>query len=162
LVFTIDNSIPSASILEAYGLSGSPIPLGGGQGQSVQADDLAPGIIDFSPYWRPMEYAEAMLVVDGLLDFDEGEELICLVGTDRYQLQMLVRALIFRVVAWSERCKEFGPLDEWYQKSFERALQLVSSLILMSEIHTKLDLEVRRKGQYASDRVFRIFNGPYV
>jgi uncharacterized protein (TIGR02569 family) len=97
--------------------------------------DLAPAIIDFSPYWRPVEYAEAMLVADGLLDFDEDEELIDLVGSDRYRLQMLVRALIFRVVAWSGRCKEFGPLDEGYEKSFERAVQLVRSLILMHRLN---------------------------
>jgi hypothetical protein len=89
--------------------------------------DSAPGIINFSLYWRPVEYAEAMLVADGLLDFNEGEELIGLVGND---VQMLVRALMFRVVAWSEQCKAVGrPIDAEYQKSFERAVELVSSLI---------------------------------
>jgi uncharacterized protein (TIGR02569 family) len=33
-------------------------------------NESAPGIIDFSPYWRPVEYAEAMLVTDGMLDFE--------------------------------------------------------------------------------------------
>lgn len=96
------------------------------------AQGMSPGIIDFSPYWRPVEYAEAMLVADGLLDFNEGEELICLVGGDRFRLQMLVRALIFRVVAWSERCKELGQrIDVEHRKSFERAIELVSTLMLM-------------------------------
>jgi hypothetical protein len=94
--------------------------------------NISPGIIDFSPYWRPVEYPEAMLVADGLLDFGEGEELIRLVGRDGYRLQMLVRALMFRVVAWSERCTEVGrPIDAEYRKSFERAFELVSTFMPM-------------------------------
>lgn len=92
---------------------------------------LAPGIIDFSPYWRPVEYAETILVADGLLGFDEDDELIRLVGNDEYRVQMLVRALVFRLVAWSERCKEGGhTMDGDYQKSSERAVEPARSLVL--------------------------------
>jgi len=40
------------------------------------ANEYPPRMIDFSPYWRPLEYAEAIIVVDGLLDEGEGESLI--------------------------------------------------------------------------------------
>lgn len=121
-----------------------PVPETEGRSQIIHGDlsgnvlltstpqNISPGIIDVSPYWRSVEYAEAMLVADGLLDFGEGEELIRLVGRDGYRLQMLVRALMFRVVAWSERCKEVGrPIDAEYRKSFERAFELVRTFMPM-------------------------------
>ncbi|MER6952188.1 TIGR02569 family protein [Nonomuraea sp. NPDC000554] len=56
-----------------------------------------PAVIDFSPYWRPVSYAEAIVVADGLLYHHAGPELIEAVLPGREGLQMLVRALIFRL-----------------------------------------------------------------
>ncbi|WEW57263.1 hypothetical protein PRK78_002728 [Emydomyces testavorans] len=66
----------------------------------------APAIIDLSLYWRPVEYTEAIVVADGLIWYGEGEDLVRLLGTDEFRLQMLVRALIFRLVASSEAVRE--------------------------------------------------------
>ncbi|MFP8959225.1 phosphotransferase [Streptomyces nanhaiensis] len=61
-----------------------------------------PAVIDFSPYWRPPLFAEAVVVADGLLWFGPPPGLL-VVGSDRPGWwQMLVRALIFRLVAYSE------------------------------------------------------------
>ncbi|MBB5136765.1 uncharacterized protein (TIGR02569 family) [Thermocatellispora tengchongensis] len=56
-----------------------------------------PAVIDFSPYWRPVGYAEAIVVADGLLYHDAQPGLIDSVLPGRDGLQMLVRALIFRL-----------------------------------------------------------------
>ena len=56
-----------------------------------------PAIIDFSPYWRPVPYAEAVVVVDGLLYHHADPELIDEILPGRFGLQMLVRALVFRL-----------------------------------------------------------------
>ncbi|MGI5200375.1 TIGR02569 family protein [Spirillospora sp. CA-108201] len=56
-----------------------------------------PAVIDFSPYWRPVPYAEAVVVVDGLLYHHADPELIENVLPGRDELQMLVRALVFRL-----------------------------------------------------------------
>ena len=52
-----------------------------------------------SPYWRPGGYAEAILVVDGLVGGGLSKEWVEMMGTGRERLQMLVRALIFRSIS---------------------------------------------------------------
>ncbi|KKZ66531.1 hypothetical protein EMCG_01126 [[Emmonsia] crescens] len=94
-----------------------------------EQEEQVSGIIDFSLYFRPVEFAEAIIVADGLLWYDAGEELIRLVGEDRYRLQMLVRALIFRLVASSEGERETGVVDEAERDRFKRALGIVRGLI---------------------------------
>jgi hypothetical protein len=44
---------------------------------------------------------------------------------------MLVRAVIFRLVAWSERCKEVGAGDDESRRIFEKVTELVGALILV-------------------------------
>ncbi|MDO0912417.1 hypothetical protein QQM39_16645 [Streptomyces sp. DT2A-34] len=39
-------------------------------GNVLFAADDEPAVIDFSPYWRPPVFAEAIVVADGLLWFD--------------------------------------------------------------------------------------------
>ncbi|WP_242910948.1 hypothetical protein [Actinomadura terrae] len=56
-----------------------------------------PAVIDFSPYWRPVPYAEAVVVVDGLLYHHAAPALLDDVLPGRDGLQMLVRALVFRL-----------------------------------------------------------------
>jgi uncharacterized protein (TIGR02569 family) len=72
-------------------------------GNVLFADDRSPAIIDFSPYWRPVGYAEAMVAVDGMLWYGGGPDLEPLVARDPDIAQLLVRALIFRLVAHNER-----------------------------------------------------------
>lgn len=50
--------------------SGRPQLIHGGlSGNVLFAADAPPAIIDFSPYWRPAGYADAIVAVDGLLWF---------------------------------------------------------------------------------------------
>jgi uncharacterized protein (TIGR02569 family) len=64
-------------------------------GNVLFADGLAPAVIDVSPYWRPVEYAAAIVVVDAVLWHGADVELLS-VGGDA---QLLVRALLFRLLA---------------------------------------------------------------
>jgi len=96
-------------------------------GNVLFSDGLPPAIIDFSPFWRPVGYAEAIVVVDALLDHEEGMEVMMLGRPGGEWVQMLVRALIFRLVAWCGYVEEAkAGVQEGYARSFEKALVLIS------------------------------------
>jgi uncharacterized protein (TIGR02569 family) len=61
-------------------------------------DNQPPAIIDFSPYWRPADYATAMMLADGIAW--EGSAVTALeLAADRVQIgQLLLRAVLFRLV----------------------------------------------------------------
>ena len=65
------------------------------------ASSIQPGIIDMTIYWRPAEYAEAIIVADGLVWHEQGRELLELYGTDGVRLQLLVRALYWRCICFA-------------------------------------------------------------
>ena len=62
------------------------------------ADDT-PVVIDFSPYVRPERYATAIVVGDALLWEGAGLDVLDLLGLDDVGRQLVLRALIFRLVA---------------------------------------------------------------
>ena len=77
-------------------------------GNVLFAEGELPAIIDFSPYWRPVGYAEAIVVVDALLWFGADRRvLVARADTDGFA-QMLVRALMFRLVALTEGARDDG------------------------------------------------------
>jgi uncharacterized protein (TIGR02569 family) len=67
-------------------------------GNVLFAEGLAPGIIDFSPYWRPPSYASAVVVADALVWEGADESLLDAVAHVPRFPQFLVRALIMRIV----------------------------------------------------------------
>ena len=58
-----------------------------------------PVVIDLSPYWRPAAAGLAIVVVDGLLWHHAGPELIDLADLGPCGPQLLIRALLFRLLA---------------------------------------------------------------
>jgi uncharacterized protein (TIGR02569 family) len=98
-------------------------------GNVLFADGLQPAIIDFSPYWRPAAYADAIIAVDGILWYGADPALLTLAGTTPDFPQLLVRAVIFRLVAHNEhvRLSESSSPDELAQ--FEAAVREVESLV---------------------------------
>ncbi|KAF4417394.1 hypothetical protein FACUT_12241 [Fusarium acutatum] len=46
-------------------------------------------IIDITLYWRPAEYAEAIMVADGLIWLNEDRKLVDMFGTDHTRIQLL-------------------------------------------------------------------------
>jgi uncharacterized protein (TIGR02569 family) len=73
---------------------------------------LTPAIIDLTFYWKPVEYAEAIVVADGLTWCDESFDLLEFYGTDELRRHMLVKALYWRCLTWA-----IDPDLEWiYEK----------------------------------------------
>jgi hypothetical protein len=70
-------------------------------------DGLPPAIIDFVPYWRPTEYATAIVVTDAVLWENAPTELL-----DEATAQYLLRALIFRGVTSLEFGTDWRPTLE--------------------------------------------------
>jgi uncharacterized protein (TIGR02569 family) len=76
-------------------------------GNMLFAHDALPAIIDFSPFWRPVDYADAIVVADGLLWYGADRVVAKRTGQDSTDFaQLLVRALIFRLIAHTERARE--------------------------------------------------------
>ncbi len=67
-------------------------------------DELPPAIIDFAPYWRPAEYATAIVLTDAFLWESAPEDLL-----DEAHPQYLLRALIYRGVTSIESGTEWRP-----------------------------------------------------
>jgi hypothetical protein len=84
-----------------------------------------PAVIDFSPYWRPAVFAEAIIVADGLLWFNVPLDLVT--GHDDPEWkQMLIRALIFRLVAHSEA---FGPAGRAAPGEPQRYVNAIAAVV---------------------------------
>lgn len=100
-----DLAAPFATLLELrrpVGQDAAQLVHGDLTGNVLFAAAGPPVVIDFSPYWRPPLFAEAVVVADGLLWFDLPPDLVA-GGSDHPDWQqMLIRALIFRLVAHSE------------------------------------------------------------
>jgi len=67
-------------------------------GNVLFAEGQPPAIIDLSLVWRPVAYAEAIVIVDALLWYDADPEILDLIEPAEAE-QMLLRALIFRLLA---------------------------------------------------------------
>ncbi len=87
-------------LLDARGPVGAPSQLVHGDltGNVLFADGLAPGIIDFSPYWRPAAYAIGVVVADAVVWEGADLTLVDRVADRAHMGQSLVRAMIFRHV----------------------------------------------------------------
>lgn len=67
-------------------------------GNVLFAEELAPAIIDLSPYWRPAPFAVAIVVADALVREGADVSLVAQVGHIKHFDQYLVRSLIYRAV----------------------------------------------------------------
>ncbi|MEW2524242.1 aminoglycoside phosphotransferase [Streptomyces sp. NPDC047071] len=77
-------------------------------GNVLVAPGLAPAVIDFSPYWRPPAFGEAVVVADALIWHGAGpgllHEAVSANGPDA--VAYVARALVFRLVTTNERLRE--------------------------------------------------------
>jgi uncharacterized protein (TIGR02569 family) len=78
-------------------------------GNVLFAAGKPPAVIDFSPYWRPVGYADAIVLVDGMLWFGADHQLLTRDDHGPDFGQLLVRALIFRLAALTEQARDVGP-----------------------------------------------------
>lgn len=104
-------------------------------GNALFAENHDPVIIDFSPYWRPTAYAEAIVAADGLLYYP-GDVPAAVIGRPEEQwIQMRVRALIFRLVASAELVGIGGRIPDDELQRFTRATATVERLAGTATAH---------------------------
>ena len=95
-------------------------------GNVLFADDLPPAVIDLSLYWRPTAFATAIVVADALVwEGADGSLVESVVDVGDFD-QMLVRALIYRLVAAVEGGFEADAgIREHYRGAVDAAADLV-------------------------------------
>ncbi|KAG9501519.1 hypothetical protein J7337_007208 [Fusarium musae] len=88
-----------------------------------------PAIIDITLYWRPAEYAEAIIVADGLIWLNEDQKLVEMFGTDHTRVQLLVRALYWRCLCFA--IDPFLPFvnENLPKANFTSAIDIVGELM---------------------------------
>lgn len=97
-------------------------------GNVLFADGLPPAVIDLSLYWRPTGFATAIVVADALV-WEGSDASLLRSGADVDDFaQMLVRALIYRLVAAVEGGFEDDKtaIERRYRQAVALALELVT------------------------------------
>jgi uncharacterized protein (TIGR02569 family) len=97
-------------------------------GNVLFADGLPPAVIDLSLYWRPTAFATAIVVADALVWEGADESLLDVVADRDNFGQMLLRALLFRVVAAAEGGFEgdASAIERHYGRAVDVARALVT------------------------------------
>jgi len=98
-------------------------------GNVLFADPLPPAIIDFSPYWAPVGFALAVVVVDGIAWQGADSSIVgSLAGVAELD-QLIARAAIYRLVTADRFAGERGlAYTEAHVTAHEPLLDLVESL----------------------------------
>lgn len=92
-------------------------------GNVLFADGRPPAVIDWPPYWRPPAWASAVAVVDALCWYGGGPDLAARWSHLPEWRQMLIRALIYRIVTDDQRARlPDGPLTDAYRPAVSVAL----------------------------------------
>lgn len=94
-------------------------------GNVLFAGSAQPGVIDFTPYWRPPEWAAAVVAVDALAWGGADAGLVQRWKTLTDWPQMLLRALLFRVVAHAMHPRS----TPQSRAGLDRALAVVAELV---------------------------------
>ena len=97
-------------------------------GNVLFADGSPPAVIDLSLYWRPTAFATAIVVADALV-WEGADASLLDVGTDRDGFgQMLLRALLFRIVAAAKGGFEGdgSEIERHYRGAVDLAMALVT------------------------------------
>lgn len=71
-------------------------------------ESLSPAVIDFSPYWRPAEYATAIIIVDALVWEHADDSILHELENKVDYNQLLVRAALWRI----KTTEEFSKLNQ--------------------------------------------------
>jgi uncharacterized protein (TIGR02569 family) len=94
-------------------------------GNVLFADGLPPAIIDLSPYWRRPDFGSAIVVADAIVWEGAGAALIAEIADGDDVAQLLIRALIYRIV--TDRLTGAGREAGEYAPAAELALGLAGA-----------------------------------
>lgn len=96
-------------------------------GNVLFAGGLPPVVIDFTPYWRPVGFASAVVVADALVWYGADESILQAVSHVGDFEQLLLRALVYRAV--TDRLARAGePLRPDHADPYRRAVDLACGL----------------------------------
>jgi uncharacterized protein (TIGR02569 family) len=97
-------------------------------GNVLFADGLPPAVIDLSLYWRPPTFATAIVVADALVWEGADQTLLASVGDVDDVGQMLLRALIYRLVAAVEGGfeEDRAGIERRYRPAVDLAVELAT------------------------------------
>ncbi len=90
-------------------------------GNVLFAAGLTPAVIDFSPYWRPAAFADAVILMDGMLWF-AWDDILPLIPRTMTFLQLLLRACLCRLGALNERARTVDPACVTELPTFDRTI----------------------------------------
>jgi uncharacterized protein (TIGR02569 family) len=85
-------------------------------GNVLFADGLPPAVIDLAPYWRPPGFASAVVVADALVWEGAGPDVVDLLAPTGHAAQLLVRALLFRLVT-DRLLRPEQPVEDGYLRA---------------------------------------------
>ena len=88
-------------------------------------DELPPLVIDLSPYWRPPEFATAVVVADALVFEGADDEVLAPFLQEPSFGQCLLRALIFRAVSDQLGAPD-SPVDDLFAAAARTAIRLAT------------------------------------
>jgi uncharacterized protein (TIGR02569 family) len=77
-------------------------------GNILFQDNLVPAIIDLSPYWRPAEFATAVIIVDSIVWEGADESLLSEMDNTVVSNQLLVRSALWRIKTTEEYIKQYN------------------------------------------------------
>ncbi|MGA4837807.1 aminoglycoside phosphotransferase [Streptomyces sp. G45] len=99
-------------------------------GNVLFAPGLAPAVLDFSPYWRPPAFADAIVVGDALLWHAADADLLHATAADGAPglLPYVVRAVLFRLVAASQHLRAHAGPHAAAETEAERYLRVAGLL----------------------------------
>ncbi len=101
------------------------------EGNILFAPSKLPAVIDFSPYWRPAAFAEAVLVIDAVMWEGAPWSLAGLAGSGESFHQLLVRAAMRRL-AEVDRHYQLRGLPESYLKQVGKFVEVARELESLS------------------------------
>jgi uncharacterized protein (TIGR02569 family) len=97
-------------------------------GNVLFSPDLGPAVIDFSPSWRPAGWASAIVVADALTWEGADASFVMAVSGMAALGQLLVRALLFRILAGAILGAD-DPRHDAAPSAYDRAVDLATALV---------------------------------
>jgi fructosamine-3-kinase len=85
-----------------------------------------PIVIDFSPYWRPAEFATAILIVDAVVWEGAPDSILSEMNGVTEGKQLLVRAAMWRIKTTEEYLKQYGKGDLGDVDAYQHLIDLLN------------------------------------
>jgi uncharacterized protein (TIGR02569 family) len=93
-------------------------------------ESLPPAVIDVSPYWRPAEYAVAIIIVDSVVWEGAGDDILDEMPNTFLANQLLIRAAMWRIKTTEEYIRQFGRGNIEDVNAYEHLVELIEARVV--------------------------------